>query len=141
MESRNIHDEKRFGPTKYSPEKNLDPRKTHKKKYWTHKTPMRKKFAHTKYPRQKITDQLNTHEKRFWTHVGTGGTMTRDPRDPRLNKTHKIQHTPRKATTSSSITARLLKSTKKNCFEILKTIFSKSRTTKLIKTSKRHSNI
>ena len=57
MESRNIHDEKRFGPTKYPREKNLDPRKTHKKKYWTHKTPMRKKFANTKYPRQKITDQ------------------------------------------------------------------------------------
>lgn len=57
--------------------------------------------------------------------------MARDPRDPRLNKTHEIQHTPRKATTSSSITARLPKSTKRNCFEILKTIFSKSRITKL----------
>ena len=112
----------------------MDPRKTHKKKYWIKKTPMRKRFANTKYPRQKITDQKNTHEKRFWTHEGTGGTMAREPRDPRLNKTDEIQHTPRKVTTSSSITARLLKSTKRNCFEILKTIFSKCIITKLIKT-------
>ena len=60
--------------------------------------------------------------------------MAREPRDPRLNKTDGIQHTPRKVTTSSSITARILKSTKRNCFEILKTIFSKCIITKLIKT-------
>lgn len=123
MESRNIRDEKRFGPTKYSREKNLDPRKTLKKKYWTHKTPMRKKFAHRKYPRKKNYGQ-NKIPTRKGFGQGTGGTMARDPRDPRLYKTHEIQHTPRKATTSSSITARLLKSTKKNCFAILKTIFS-----------------
>ena len=29
-------------PTKHSREKNLDPRNTHRKKFWTHKTPTRK---------------------------------------------------------------------------------------------------
>ena len=57
MESRNIHDEKRFGPTKYPREKNLDPRKTHKKKYWTHKTPMRKNLQ-----------TQNTHDKKLRTN-------------------------------------------------------------------------
>ena len=58
--------------------KTLDPRNTHEKKFWTHKTPTRKKFrptkkpttkkfGPTKYPWQKSLDLLNTYDKNFWT--------------------------------------------------------------------------
>ena len=55
------------------------PLNTHKKKFWTNKTPTRKYFGLTKYPwekkfeptgypREKILDPQNTYEKRFWDH-------------------------------------------------------------------------
>ena len=60
--------EKDFRPTKYSPEKILDPRSTHEEKLQTHEEPSRKNFGPTKYPRGRILDTQNTPEKKFQTH-------------------------------------------------------------------------
>ena len=48
---------KKFGHTKYTREKILDPQNTHEKKIRTHEIPTRKIFGPTKDPREK-----------FWTH-------------------------------------------------------------------------
>ena len=102
-----ITHKKNIGPTKYPPEKILDPRNIHEKifgptkqpreKIWTHEIPTRKNFGPTKYPREKIfeptkyprekiADSRNTHEKNFWTHEGTV---------VRWHKTHETHHSTR----------------------------------------------
>ena len=60
----------------------LDPRNTHEKKSWTHKTPMGKNFEPTKYPREKISDPRRRD-----------GTVARDLGDPQWHETHGSQHT------------------------------------------------
>ena len=44
LKLRNFSREKSFGPTKYSPEKILNPQNIHEKKLWTHKKLTRKIF-------------------------------------------------------------------------------------------------
>ena len=87
---------KNIEPMKYPREKILDPRHTHKKKFWTHEKkfwthliPTRKSFGPTKYQREKSLDPRNTLEKKLdgtmarWRN-GTRPkrpTMARDPRN------------------------------------------------------------
>ena len=47
-----INDKEKIGFTKYSREKNSDPRSTHKKKFRNHEYP-RGNFGPTKYPQEK----------------------------------------------------------------------------------------
>ena len=42
----------KIGPTKFPQVKIVDPRNTHKKKFWIHEIPTRKYFGPTKYPRR-----------------------------------------------------------------------------------------
>ena len=60
-----INDKEKIGPTKYSWEKNSDPRNTPEKKFRTNEYPREKYFGPTKYPRRH------------------GYTMALNPRDPR----------------------------------------------------------
>ena len=66
-------------PTKHAREKCLDPRKYLQEKFWTHEIPTRKNFGLTKYTREKFLDPRRH-----------GGTMARDPGDPRWHRTHRI---------------------------------------------------
>ena len=84
------------GPTKYSREKNSDPRNTHDKTFWTHEYPPKnfgpaksqeKNFRPTKYPREKFwTHEIPTKSR--W-HDGTKPTRPTIARDPR-NLAHSI---------------------------------------------------
>ena len=86
-----------FGPTKYSPEKNLGPTKYLREKILDPRNnTLEKKLGSTKYPRKKTLNPRKTHEKKFWSHKDTvprwhGGTrptrptMTRDTRNIGLN--------------------------------------------------------
>ena len=68
-----INDKEKIGFTKYSREKNSDPRSTHKKKFRNHEYP-RGNFGPTKYPQEKkfgSTKQPGRHS----------GTMALNPRD------------------------------------------------------------
>ena len=87
-----INYKKKNEPTKYSPEKNSDPRNIHEKKFQTHEAPTRKKVWTHEIPTRKILDPQNTHEKKFWTrkiptnarwHDGTKPTRPTIKRDPR----------------------------------------------------------
>ena len=94
----------KIGPTKYPPQKILDPRNTHEKKVCTHEIPTRKMFVPTKFPRKKVSDSRNSKKKKFGTHeISTtkkfwptkypqrhDDTMKLNPRDPRWYATHEI---------------------------------------------------
>ena len=73
----------------------MGPRNTHERKILTHEIPTTKHFGPTnthqkildpQNPKRKISDPRNTHEKNFGPTKyprSHGGTMARNPRDPR----------------------------------------------------------
>ena len=70
--------------------KNLDLRNTHEKKSWTHEIPPRKKILTHEMPTRKNFGLTKYPPEEFLDPRRYGGTMARDPRDPRWHETHGI---------------------------------------------------